>query len=97
MDIEKEARNLVSEIDQLLMQKQYDEADFVARRTLKRIRTHERSGADELRAALKWALPIVEAFLAIPDIEKSMNKLNFTAEPNLSKARAALAKHGEKQ
>ena len=33
--------------------------------------------ADELAAALRWALPLLEKFCDDPDVRRSMNKLNM--------------------
>ena len=60
-DADKKARNMVSQIDQLLTQREYGEADFVARRAL---REAERRGM--MRAAgIAWER--VEIWMLVDD------------------------------
>ena len=52
-----------------------------------------REAKQELIEALDWALPILEKWLEQPETIKAMTELKMTAEPNLSNARATLAKY----
>lgn len=92
--ISNEARNLVSEIDQLLMQKLHGEADFVAEKALRR--AHERSGAEELAKALTACLSIGldegEQYDSEGFIKLGTPRQKRVAEIT-SQARGALAKH----